>query len=319
MDEVKAYLNNAQIGATLNGFASWVGTLADTVTLLGATTTVPGAPHKGLLAHTAIGAGSVLTPSEIASVYAAQADNMWAAIMALGPVAYWMLDDDIGTLAVSETPEGSRWRGDRAYEKLFKGIQDIALATDFDFDVVGTGAGLFEFRTYAGQRGADRSTVGLDTFTALNGAGNPPVVFSIENETMQDVVKSLPRNEEKNRYLVLGQGHDAARTVTVSEDATLQDDSPWNLCEDTVNATVQGDAAALPDVGVAALAKAKPKTGLTFRVLQQPKQLYGLHYTWGDIITAKFDDAETHLKITGMSGSFADGGERIELEFSEVD
>jgi hypothetical protein len=254
----------------------------------------------------------------MADLYASMTGDFRAALMACSPVAYWMLDDDTGTLAVSETTVGARWTGDRAYEKLFKGIQDIALATEFDFDIVGTGAGLFEFRTYAGQRGADRSTVGLDTFTALNAAGNQPVIFSIENETMQDVVKSLPRSEEKNRYFVLGQGQDAARVVTVSEDATLQDDSPWNLCEDTVNAVIQGDASALPDVGAAALAKAKPKTILTFRVLQQPKQLYGLHYTWGDIVTARLDGVDKHLKITGMSGAFDDGGERIELEYAEV-
>jgi len=209
---------------------------------------------------------------------------------------------------------GETWTGDRAYEKLVKVLQDIALATDFDFDIVGTGAGLFEFRTYAGQRGSDRSTIGLDTFTALNGAGNAPVIFSIENETMVDVLKTLDRSEEKNRYFVLGTGTDAARVVTISEDTTLQDDSPWNLCEDAVNGVTQGTTGA-SDVGAAALAKAKPETGLTFKVLQQAKQLYGKHYSWGDLVTARFDGVDTNLKITGMTGSFDASGERIEFDF----
>ena len=213
---------------------------------------------------------------------------------------------------------GTSWTGDRSYEKLIKALQEIASATGIDFDIVGTGAGLFEFRTYVGQRGTDRSTVGLDTFTARNGVGNTPVIFSVENETMVDVVYSLNRTSEVNRYFILGQGQGEIRQITVSEDATLQDDSPWNLCEDSRNAVREGDATSLPFIGSAALAEAKIRKEFSFKVLQQPQQLYGKHYTWGDKITASFQAVDTHLKIVGMTGAFSDGGERIELEFAEV-
>jgi hypothetical protein len=213
---------------------------------------------------------------------------------------------------------GSTWTGDRSYEKLPKVLQEIAAATGLDFDIVGTGAGLFEFRTYVGQRGTDRSTLGLDTFTARNGVGNTPVIFSIENETMVDVVYSLNRTDEVNRYFILGQGQGSIRQITVSDDASLQDDSPWNLCEESRNAVREGDVASLPLIGSAALAQAKIRKEFSFKVLQQPQQLYGKHYTWGDKVTADFQDVATHLKIVGMTGAFAEGGERIELEFAEV-
>jgi hypothetical protein len=213
---------------------------------------------------------------------------------------------------------GSTWTGDRSFEKLPKVLQEIASASGLDFDIVGTGAGLFGFRTYVGQRGTDRSTLGLDTFTARNGVGNTPVIFSIENETMVDAVYSLNRTDEVNRYFILGQGQGSIRQITVSDDVALQDDSPWNLCEDSKNAVREGDVTSLPLVGSAALAQAKIRKEFSFKVLQQPEQLYGKHYTWGDKITADFQGVETHLKIVGMTGAFAEGGERIELEFAEV-
>jgi hypothetical protein len=54
----------------------------------------------------------VLTAAEIAAVYAAQTGDMRAAIMALDPIAYWMLDEDSGTTAASEYLEGSLWDGE---------------------------------------------------------------------------------------------------------------------------------------------------------------------------------------------------------------
>jgi hypothetical protein len=213
---------------------------------------------------------------------------------------------------------GSTWTGDRSYEELLKVLQEIAAATGIDFDILGTGAGLFEFRTYVGQRGTDRSTVGLNTFTARNGVGNTPVIFSVENETMVDVVYSLNRTGEVNRYFILGQGQGSIRQITVAEDTALQDDSPWNLCEASRNAVREGDATSLPFIGSAALAEAKIRKEFSFKMLQQPQQLYGKHYTWGDKVTANFQSVDTHLKIVGMTGAFADGGERIELEFAEV-
>jgi hypothetical protein len=102
-DEMKAYLQGAQVGATQTGLGTWAGTLDSTATVLGASTTVPAEGHKGLLAHAAVWAGRVLTVTEIAAIYAAQAGNERGAILSYGPTAYWMLGESAGTTAASET------------------------------------------------------------------------------------------------------------------------------------------------------------------------------------------------------------------------
>lgn len=53
-DEVKAYFNGAQEGATLNALGVWVGTIVSTNTNVGANATTPTSVWSGFLAHAAI-------------------------------------------------------------------------------------------------------------------------------------------------------------------------------------------------------------------------------------------------------------------------
>ena len=120
-DEMKAYINGAQVGVTQTGLGTWVGSLAPTLTALGAAGTGGTAAHKGLLAHAAVGGGRVLTPAQVAAVYGAGAGDMQAAIMSLGPIAYWMLDDDFGAKAKSEVKIEAVSSGDLGYHQEFRG------------------------------------------------------------------------------------------------------------------------------------------------------------------------------------------------------
>jgi hypothetical protein len=86
-DQVKCYLNAAQVGATQTGLGTWAGTLASTLSLLGARSTVPANPHKGLLQHPIVFAGRVLTEAEIAAIYAG-GDGVVAAVAASGVGEY---------------------------------------------------------------------------------------------------------------------------------------------------------------------------------------------------------------------------------------
>ena len=47
---------------------------------------------------------------------------------------------------------GTNWQGQKSYKPLLKTIQDIALKTGVDFDLIGTGAALYEFQVYNSQR-----------------------------------------------------------------------------------------------------------------------------------------------------------------------
>ena len=66
-DAVKAYFNGVQEGATLTGLGVWLGLLASSTTLIGATSQTPGGVWSGTLAHVAVWA-NVLSAAQIATL-----------------------------------------------------------------------------------------------------------------------------------------------------------------------------------------------------------------------------------------------------------
>ena len=66
-DQVIAYINGAQVGATQTGLGTWAGALATTTTVIGAMNTTPSAPHYGYLAHVPIW-NVALNSTQIASL-----------------------------------------------------------------------------------------------------------------------------------------------------------------------------------------------------------------------------------------------------------
>jgi len=100
-DQFKAYLNGAQVGATQTALGAVANPLTSTLTTLGAYNTTPIIPHSGFLAHAAV-FDEVLSASDLLGVFNARNLDMRKAIMSLGPIAYWMLDDDSGTVATNE-------------------------------------------------------------------------------------------------------------------------------------------------------------------------------------------------------------------------
>lgn len=68
-DQLRLYLNGAQVGATQTGLGAWTGLLSASPTqnVLGASTTVPNSPWLGIKSHTAI-FNRALSAAEIASL-----------------------------------------------------------------------------------------------------------------------------------------------------------------------------------------------------------------------------------------------------------
>lgn len=211
---------------------------------------------------------------------------------------------------------GPTWKGSRAYKGLLGVLQEIAINTGVNFRVVDNGAGLFKFETF---QGTDRSTVGLDKSTGLNGAGNVPIIFSYKRGMLRDAVYSLNRSSESNSILVLGQGQKTIRETTLVENADAIDDSPWNLRESSINASREGETDALTTTGETLLAERGTKESFDCEVMPTDGVIYGLHYFLGDTITARFEpvSAERHLRFVGLAISYENGEESIDHEFAE--
>jgi len=72
VDEFRAFLDGSQSGATQSGLGVWVGALDSAKSVVGADSTAPSVPWKGLIADTVLG-NITATPAQIATIDAALA------------------------------------------------------------------------------------------------------------------------------------------------------------------------------------------------------------------------------------------------------
>lgn len=236
-------------------------------------------------------------------------------------------DDDLGAFLYNsalpgftvETDggNGSTWTGSRPCENLLDVLQDIANFSNIDFQVVGTGEAQFEFRTYVGQLGSDR--------TFGNPDGNVPVVFSIPTGNLQSVEYSYDRISESNAVIVLGKGDASTRTTLTRADTNAIDDSPWNRREVARPATNYDDlyeTYSLRTAGDEFLEELRGKETFSFFPLQRPNSLYGVHYFLGDRITGRYEDIERNKRLVSMEATVEHRqnvqAEIITLKFADI-
>jgi len=218
----------------------------------------------------------------------------------------------------ANTGAGAVWTGARAYRNLLDVLAEVAKESGVDFGIVGSGAALFEYRAQASPWGDDRTTVGLDPTTGLNGAGNVPVIFSLAFGNMQDPIYSNDRREEVNAAIALGQGQEADRVLVERLDAAAIAESTWNRIEGTRQANTEDTVAGLQSIGDEVLEALQAKEVFSFSALQIPALLYGRDYFLGDLVTARYQTIEQNKKIIGVTISVSQGVETINLELSDV-
>ena len=204
-------------------------------------------------------------------------------------------------LTVGATPTaGYTWSGQRSSKNLLETLQEIGDATFCDFDIVGTGANTYEFQTFPGQRGTDRTITGLDAATGLNGAGNAPLIFSQELGNMRRPRYTFARQDEVNTVAVLGPGEGLDRIITVRANVAAVNASNRNrraIARDGRQQFTSDERNALGD-GVLQARQARQE--LSFEAIQLPGCYYGLHYTLGDKITARYAGVTFNKRIVGV-------------------
>ncbi len=212
---------------------------------------------------------------------------------------------------------GATWSGNKPYRALLATLQEIAEATDVDFDIVTTAPAIFEFQAKAQPLGTDRSVAGLDPLTGLNGAGNAPVIFSLVRDNMGEPAYTVHRVQEVTAAIVLGQGAEGNRVLVQRTSAAVAD-SPWNRIESVKNANQDEAAASLIARGDALLEALQARETFTFRVLEVEGTRYGRDYFFGDLVTARYADIERNLQIVGVRIRALEGREDIDVEVSVV-
>ena len=232
-----------------------------------------------------------------------------------------LLDGVIAGFSVqADAANGDNWEGDRSGKLLIEVLEEISNFSGIDYQVVGTGNATYEFRTYIGQLGADKTTNGLDAVTGLNAAGNTPFVFNPEFGNVRNASLTQKNRESANAVVVFGKGQGLTRTIAVRTNATAIAATPIAQREVMRGGGSQESAPELNDLGDEWLAKMKRKEEFNFVPMDTENSLYGVHYELGDRITGKLGDFEADKRITSLTVTVSKGGngEQKTLEMQDI-
>lgn len=153
-------------------------------------------------------------------------------------------------------------------------------------DVAVTG---FQFRTYAGLYGVDRTANSL--------------IFSKENNNIKDPYYSLDYFDEQNTIIVKGFGRGDSREWSEVQDDNAVNASRWNRCEGFRDASTEPDQDRLEDFAYSELYNNRAKEELTVTFLNvpegpsTPRSLYGLDWDLGDLLPVFYAGKQFNIEV----------------------
>jgi hypothetical protein len=214
---------------------------------------------------------------------------------------YITIQPDLGNAASIE--KGASWR------PLLPVLQECAdastqLGTPAYFDMVETfsaNRSVFEFRTFTGQRGQDRSWPN----------GINPVILSAEmgNLTNPDLMQDW--RDEKTFVYVAGQGTEENRLVRERDDATRVASSVFGRIEGVNSRTdlKKTQTAAMDDSGDNWLRENRPRREFTATITDTPQFRYQRDWDFGDLLTGEYESERYTVEVRATRGQVRGTGE----------
>jgi hypothetical protein len=208
-----------------------------------------------------------------------------------------------------------------SWKNVLEICQEIADAsaragTEVYFDVVPivassvTGAIAFQFRTYTGQRGSDRTQ-----------DSESPVFVGTEWGNFQNGSLYYDYTDEKNYVYVMGAGEGNLRETTELSDTAQIGMSIWNRCEGSKDARHLefGDADGRTGDGNTYLYEHKPLFIFDGEIVETPAFRYGRDWFFGDRITATYAGVTKDAMIKKVVVSKDEGGQEKITAYLEVE
>lgn len=204
---------------------------------------------------------------------------------------------------------GTSLRKSAAWNRLDQTLRELyessrkttTTATFYGVEPLGDGYDM-EFRTRIGQWGQDhRYPDGAD------GA----VIFSIERGNLDNVSQVYDAAEEITDVYGCGEGQLENRVQVTVSDATRRAASVLNRREAAYENPGIATTAALTDEAQEELEAGAPRESFTAEPLSVVGCEYGVHWTFGDRVTAIWMGDEMDVHIAGIEVRVDEGGERI--------
>lgn len=163
----------------------------------------------------------------------------------------------------------------------------------------------FQFRTFTGQPGRDRTD---------GGGNNAPIIFSLDNANIDNVHYQRVFSEEANYIYAGGNGLEDDRNVQEASDSTRIGESPINRCEMFVSASHVDDADVV-QVAYEALNDNRPTRKLTCTLLDTETARYGVDWEWGDKVTVEHGEGSFDEVVRVVEVSVQNKKEIISAQF----
>jgi hypothetical protein len=165
--------------------------------------------------------------------------------------------------------------------KLLDVCTEIAQASQIagtyvTFEIVAPTESTLELRTYAGQRGVDRSV----------GTTNP-VILSPLRGNLTNAHLSIDYTDVASFVIAGGTGEGTARLIGTSFDSALAGNSPFGRIEYFRDGSNVSTQAAVDDEADAGLRAMRPVIIFTGNLIETPSTTRGIDFDLGDIITAE--------------------------------
>lgn len=199
-------------------------------------------------------------------------------------------------------------------QNVFNVIRDISDATKETgtynvFDVIRTTPCNFEFRVYKDRRGIDHSRDSSDPRFVGEKYGN------LSKPSLE-----YRGSEEITFVYAGGQGEEADRIIkTAQDDSRIGDGYPFNRREYFRDARNCETDAAVQAEADAALAEGRPKRILTGDLIDMPSMKYGVHFGFGDLLTAEAFGVSMDVHVTSVDITAGPDGEKIKISLRGED
>lgn len=170
------------------------------------------------------------------------------------------------------------------------------------FDTVYQGGGLWDFRTYAGQRSIDRRTPG-SSFGFLLGS---------QYGNVSDAEYSIDWSANVTAAYALGTGINANRVFATALNGARIAESPYGRREGFVDGGNASTVALLTPIARAAIRAGRPRVTFRMRIVETAASRFGIDWNWGDYVTASALGITVDARIDAVTVQVQDGRENID-------
>lgn len=195
-----------------------------------------------------------------------------------------------------------------SWRNLLETMQDIAEAAE------GAGTAVYwhfadatpskwEFRTYTGQPGIDHTYP----------SGQNPVLLGLEYGNLAEPRVEEDYSDEVTYVYGGGEGEDDDRLIMTAEDTARSGRSPFGRMEAFEDARSEEEDEGVTAAAQRRLKEGQPKLRFTARVVDSPGCRYGLHWRWGDRLTALYEGA-TYAALVRAVRVAVDGQGKEQVE-----